>query len=111
MHKSDIAGKTIKIKQENPCIHCGSYWNSLNTCFDYHDIYENYYNPLPKFYKRAGADKFFNKKHASCSTNANKLVTDKTYVLKTCGTKKVYVVKIGEHVKRIQQVWILKYSN
>ena len=34
IHKSDVVGKTMKIKHENPCIHCGSYWHSLDTCFD-----------------------------------------------------------------------------
>ena len=49
IHKSDVAGRTMNVKRENPCFHCGSYWHSINTCFDYHELYENYYDPLPKF--------------------------------------------------------------
>ena len=109
IHKSDVDGKTMKVKQENPCILRGSYWHSLNTCFDYHDNYENYYDPVPKFYKCAGADKTFDKKHAPCSSN--KSVSDETDTHKMCGTRKVYVIKNSKHVKRIQQVWILKSSN
>ena len=109
IHKFDVAGKIMKIKQENPCIHCGSYWHSLNTCFDYHDIYENYYDPLPMFYKRAGAYKTFDKKHAPCSSKKSE--TDETDTHKTCTAKKVYVVKNSKHVKRIQQVRIHKSFN
>ena len=108
IHRSDVAGKKMKFKQENSCLHCGSYWRSLNICFDYHDIYENYYDQLPKFYKHAGTNKTCVNKHVSC---LNKSVTDKTDNSSACDAKKVYVVKNSQRVEWIQQVWILKTSN
>ena len=73
---------------------CGSYWHSLNTCFNYHEIYENYYDPLPKFYKRAGANKTFNKKHTSFSTTLNKSVTDETDTIKRVVQRKSMLLRI-----------------
>ena len=51
-------------------------------------------------------DKLSNDKHASCSTSS-----DKANLNRTSGVKKVYIVKHSQHVKRIQQVWVLKTSN
>ena len=101
----------MKIKQENPCIHCGSYWHSLNTCFDYHDIYENYYDPLPKFYKRAGANKTFDKKHASCSTHSNKSVTDETDVIRRVIQRKFMWLRIVNMLRGSNKCGFLNLLN
>ncbi|KAL8147047.1 hypothetical protein AgCh_004678 [Apium graveolens] len=51
--ESDNSGRSVFYKPQNPCSHCGSSWHSIYTCKDYHSLYHNNYDPLPKFNKIA----------------------------------------------------------
>ena len=75
----------------------------MYVCSDYHKLYHNNYDALPKF------NKFVN----SSATNVTvKLKTPNTDKLNTDVGKKVYVVKADRRIiKRTHQVWVLKNSN
>ena len=62
------------------------FWHSIFTCLDYHSLYQNNYDPLPKFNKSSN----FDIKHADNFS---------TYVKKKMISK------------RTQQVRVLKISN
>ena len=96
-HVSDVRSRAVNYKPKNPCSHCGSKWHSVYVCSEYHKLYHNNYDALPKF----------NKVVNSSSMNDNvKLKTTNT------GVKSVYVVKADRRIfKRTQQVWVLKSSN
>ena len=105
---SDVRSKAVNYKPKQPCSHCGSKWHSVYVCSDYHKLYHNKYDALPKF----------NKIVNSSATNVNvKLKTTNTDApntdkLNTDVGKKVYVVKADRRIfKRTQQVWVLKNSN
>ena len=49
--ESDIRNRSIFYKPQNSCFHCGSKWHSIYTCNEYHSLYHNFYDPLPKFNK------------------------------------------------------------
>ena len=48
---SDKSGRSVRFKPDNPCSHCGSKWHSIYVCTAYHSLYQDNYEPLPKFYK------------------------------------------------------------
>lgn len=98
--KSEFMNKSVSVryKPENPCFHCASLWHLIYTCKSYHDLYHNYYEPLPKFYKKVNSDKCA----SSSQINVVNLNSDK----KNSAAK---INKINK--KGSKQVWILKTSN
>ena len=67
--KSDVKGRSIFYKPQNPYFHCGSSWHSIYTCNSYHELYHNFYDPLPKFNKIA---------HVNKSATITNVTSDKT---------------------------------
>ncbi|KAL8112866.1 hypothetical protein AgCh_020248 [Apium graveolens] len=41
--KSGVKSQSVRFKPQNPCFHCGSLWNSIDTCKEYHSLYYDYY--------------------------------------------------------------------
>ena len=107
--KSDIRNRSVFYKPQNPCFHCGSKWHSIYTCEEYHNLYYNYYEPLPKFNKSANSGKFLNVKQKNACNNTD---SDKTDPECNVFVKKSSVVKnVKLHANRTQQVWVLKNPN
>ena len=111
---SDIRSRLVNYKPKNHCSHCGSKWHSIFVCNEYHNLYYNNYEPLPKFYMKANSDKVDNvsHEHAYVNLNSDKAnfdsdVTNRIYSKKKSSTANVK--KMSR--KRIQQIWILKQSN
>ena len=120
----DKSGRSIRFKPENPCSHCGSKWNSIYVCTAYHSLYHNNYEPLPKFYKGTNyvkkkiSSQVYRQVNPSAKLNSDGINPDS---VKTDGTnpdevdlksKTSAASKINiKHVKRVQQVWILKNPN
>ena len=71
MSRSDIRNRLVNYKPQNPCSHCGSKWHSIFMCNEYHNLYYNNYEPLPKFYRKANSDKADNVSHEHASVNLN----------------------------------------
>ena len=120
---SDKSGRSVNFKPDSPCSHCGSKWHTIYVCTAYHSLYQENYEPLPKFYKGTNYDK---KKTSQVYKQVNptaKSTTDGTNPdsVKTDGispdeadlkSKTSTANKINiKHVKRVQQVWILKNPN
>ena len=121
---SDKSSRSVRFKPENPCSHCGSKWHSIYVCTAYHSLYHNNYEPLPKFYKGTNyvkkkiSSQVYRQVNPSAKSNSDGINPDS---VKTDGTnpdevdlksKTSAASKINiKHVKRVQQVWILKNSN
>ena len=121
---SDISGRSVRYKPENPCSHCGSKWHSIYVCTAYHSLYHNNYDPLPKFYKGTNYEKkkvasqIYKQVNRTAKLNSDGLNPDS---INTDGTnpdevnlksKTSAASKINiKNVKRVQQVWILKNPN
>ena len=46
---SDKCGRSVNFKPDSPCSHCGSKWHTIYVCTAYHSLYQDNYEPLPKF--------------------------------------------------------------
>lgn len=114
--KTEIPGSSnrnssVRYRPQNPCLHCGSRWHSIYTCIDYHSLYENFYDPLPKFNKSKHNDKKNTSpdKHIPVkktnSESSDRVKSDKTNQNNSAANlnKKLS--------RRTQQVWVLKNSN
>ena len=114
MSSLDIRNRLVNYKPQNPCSHYGSKWNSIYMCNEYHNLYYNNYEPLPKFYRKTNSDNADNvsHEHAFVNLNSDKAnfdsdVTNGIPVIRNLLLKNVN--KMSR--KRIQQVWILRQSN
>ena len=92
----------------------GSKWHSIFPCNEYHSLYHENYEPLPKFYQKAYSNKAIKGLLKSTSININsELEKSENQVINVFYWKKksstVHVNKVSR--KRIQQVWIQKQSN
>ena len=120
---SDKSGRSVRFKPDNPCSHCGSKWHSIYVCTTYHSLYQDNYEPLPKFYKgtnyvKKKSSQVYRQVNPSAKSNSDGINPDS---VKTDGTnpdevdlksKTSAASKINiKHVKRVQQVWILKNPN
>ena len=54
---SDNRSRLVNNKPQNSCSHCGSKWHSIFMCNEYHSLYHNDYEPLPKFYRKIDTNK------------------------------------------------------
>jgi gag-polypeptide of LTR copia-type/Zinc knuckle len=109
---SDVRNRSIGFKPENPCFHCGSKWHSIYVCEEYHSLYHNSYEPLPKFNKVSSSVKSVNVKHACNISDTDKANSDKSNSDRTAFVKKTSAVKnVKLHANRTQQVWVLKNPN
>ena len=120
----DKSGRSVRFKPENPCNHCCSKWHSIYVCTAYHSLYHNNYEPFPKFYKGTNyvkkkiSSQIYRQVNPSAKLNSDGINPDS---VKTDGTnpdevglksKTSAASKINiKHVKRVQQVWILKNPN
>ncbi|MGI4673370.1 hypothetical protein ACR2XN_28300 [Klebsiella pneumoniae] len=71
-------------------------------------------DPLPKFNKssNSGKSSVYVKKHVSLNTDSNKANPDGQNLVRTAFVKKNSAAKTDKmHVKRTQQVWVLKNPN
>jgi hypothetical protein len=111
--ESDIRNRSVNYKPQNPCFHCGSKWHSIYTCEEYHSLYYNFYDPLPKFNKSANFGKTVNvhKVHASVISDIDKATPDGNSVRTANVNKSSAAMNAKLHAKRTQQVWVLKNSN
>ena len=108
---SDIRSRLVNYKPQNPCSHCGSKWHSIFLCNEYHSLYHENYEPLPKFYQKDHSNKTVNVSLKSASIDLN---SDPAESKNQCingfywrkKTSAVHVNKLSR--KRIQQVWIRK---
>ena len=121
---SDVRNRSVNYRPQNPCSHCGSKWHSIYVCSDYHKVYYDNYEVLPKFNKSTFSDSHSNSSHMHANVNkknvkstTDRANTDKVknvrVTLEEVGSKhKTSAVKVNKNiVKRIQQVWVLKNSN
>ncbi|KAK1360650.1 hypothetical protein POM88_045124 [Heracleum sosnowskyi] len=92
--KSDVRSRSVFYKPQKSCFHCGSRWHSIYTCEEYHSLYHNFYDPLPKFNKSAnsGIIKNVNVKHASVVTDTDKANPDGSYSVRTAKGKRKNVL-------------------
>ena len=121
---SDISGRSVRYKPENPCSHCGSKWHSIYVCTAYHSLYHNNYEPLPKFYKGTNYEKknvasqIYKQVNQTAKLNSDGLNPDSVNTdgtnpdgvnlkSKTSAASKINI----KNAKRVQQVWILKNPN
>ena len=120
---SDKGGRSVNFKPDSPCSHCGSKWHTIYVCTAYHSLYQDNYEPLPKFYKGTNYDKkkisqVYKQvnpiaKSTTDGTNPDSVKTDEIIPdaadlkSKTSAANKINI----KHVKRVQQVWILKNPN
>ena len=120
---SDKSGRSVNFKPDSPCSHCGSKWHTIYVCTAYHSLYQDNYEPLPKFYKGTNYDKKKTSqvykqvnptaKSTTDGTNPDSVKTDgispdeADLKSKTSAANKINI----KHVKRVQQVWILKNPN
>ena len=121
---SDISGRSVRYKPENPCSHCGSKWHSIYVCTAYHSLYHNNYDPLPKFYKGTNYEKkkvtsqIYKQVNQTAKLNSDGINPDSVNTdgtnpdgvnlkSKTSAASKINI----KNVKRVQQVWILKNPN
>ena len=120
---SDKSGRSVNFKPDSPCSHCGSKWHTIYVCTAYHSLYQDNYEPLPKFYKGTNYDKKKTSqvykqvnptaKSTTDGTNPDSVKTDGIspdevdLKSKTSAANKINI----KHVKRVQQVWILKNPN
>ncbi|KAL8103854.1 hypothetical protein AgCh_028153 [Apium graveolens] len=103
--RSGVKSQSVRFKPQNPYFHCGSLWNSIYTCKEYHSLYYDYYQIKP-FLKKVSiipssvkSDAKFDinsdKQHVSINSetksaaNANKLKKAK-------GSKQVRVLKTNQ---------------
>ena len=111
---SDIRSRLINYKPQNPCSHCGSKWHSIFLCNEYHSLYHENYEPLPKFYQKDHSNKTVNVslKSASIDLKSDPPESKNQCINEFYWRKKTSVVHINKlSRKRIQQVWIRKQSN
>ena len=121
---SDKSGRSVRFKPENPCSNCGSKWYSIYVCTAYHSLYHNNYEPLPKFYKGTNyvkkkiSSQVYRQVNPSAKLNSDGINPDSVKTdwtnpdevglkSKTSAASKINF----KHVKRVQQVWILKNPN
>ena len=112
--KSDIRNRSVFYKPEKSCFHCGSKWHSIYTCNEYHSLYHNFYEPLPKFNKNSnfGKSSVNIKKHFSSNPDIGKTNPDGQNPERKVFVRKTSAAKVDKmHVNRTQQVWVLKNSN
>ncbi|KAK1373223.1 hypothetical protein POM88_029416 [Heracleum sosnowskyi] len=112
--KSDVRNRSVFYKPQNSCFHCGSLWHSIYTCKEYHDLYYNFYDPLPKFESSTKSDRTENVivKHAFVNTDIDKANPDGVNPVRTAKVKKSSAVKFNKmHEQGIQQVWVPKHSD
>ncbi|KAK1363416.1 hypothetical protein POM88_038977 [Heracleum sosnowskyi] len=111
---SDVRSRSVFYKSQKSCFHCGSIWHSIYTCEEYHDLYYNFYDPLPKFDKSTKSGKIENVtgKHAFVNTDTDKANPDGVNSVRTAKVRKSSAVKINKlHGKGTQHVWVPKCSN
>ena len=111
---SDIRSRLVNYKPQNPCSHCGSKWHSIFLCNEYHSLFHNNYEPLPKFYQKVDSKKTVNVSMKSTTSNlCNKPAESNNNIINGFYWRKkssaVHENKLSK--KRIQQVWIQKQSN
>ena len=114
MSSSDIRSRSVNNKPQNPCFHYGSKWHSIFLCNEYHSLYHNDYEPLPKFYRKVDSNKTVNisLKSTSINLNSEPAKSDNQNINGFFWKKKTSAVHVNKlSRKRIQQVWIQKQSN
>ena len=114
MSSLDIRSRLVNYKPQNPCSHCGSKWPSIFMCNEYQILYYNNYEPLPKFYKKANSNKADNisHEHALVNLNSDTANSDNNVINGFYWKKKTFAANVNKMSrKRIQKVWIRKYSN
>jgi hypothetical protein len=112
--KSDVRNRSVFYKPQKSCFHCGSLWHSIYTCKEYHDLYYNFYDPLPKFENSTKSDRIENVivKHAFVNTDADKANPDGVKPVRTANVRKSSAAKINKlHETGTQHVWVPKCSN
>jgi hypothetical protein len=112
--KSDVRNRSVFYKPQKSCFHCGSLWHSIYTCKEYHDLYYNFYDPLPKFESSTKSDRIENVivKHAFVNTDADKANPDGVKPVRTANVRKSSAAKINKlYEKGTQHVWVPKCSN
>ena len=83
-------------------------------CNEYHSLYHNDYEPLPKFYRKIDSNKTgnFSLKSTSINSNSETAKSDNQVINGFYWKKKTSAVHVNKlSRKRIQQVWIQKQSN
>ncbi|KAK1371594.1 hypothetical protein POM88_037686 [Heracleum sosnowskyi] len=92
--KSDVRNRSVFYKPQKSCFHCGSIWHSIYTCKEYHDLYYNFYDPLPKFDRSTKSDRIENVivKHAFVNTDTDKANPDGVNLVRTAKGKKKNVL-------------------
>ena len=111
MSNSDIRSRSVNYKPQNPYSHCGSKWHSSFMSNEYHSLYHNYYEPLPKFYRKVDSNKTGNVSLKSTSINSNSETTksDNLVINGFYWKKKTSAVNVNKlSRKRNQQLWIQK---
>ncbi|KAK1374041.1 hypothetical protein POM88_030234 [Heracleum sosnowskyi] len=111
---SDVRSRSVFYKPQKSCFHCGGIWHSVYTCKDYHDLYYNFYDPLPKFDHSTKSGRIDNVivKHAFVNTETDKANPDGVNPVRTAKVLKSSAAKINKlHGKGTQQVWVPKCSN
>ncbi|KAK1397946.1 hypothetical protein POM88_007809 [Heracleum sosnowskyi] len=93
--KSDVRNRSVFYKPQKSCFHCGSIWHSIYTCKDYHDLYYNFYDPLPKIDNSTKSDRVDNVivKHAFVNTDTDKANPDGVNPVRTAKVRKSSAVK------------------
>ncbi|KAK1359193.1 hypothetical protein POM88_043667 [Heracleum sosnowskyi] len=89
--KSDVRNRSVFYKPQKSCFHCGSIWHSIYTCKDYHELYYNFYDPLPKVDKNSansGSIKNVKLEHAFVNTDTDKANPDGVNPARTAKGKK-----------------------
>ena len=80
-------------------------------CNEYHSLYYNNYDPLPKFYNKTNSNKADNvsHNHASINLNSDAANSDSNVTNGFYWKKKTSAANLNKMSrKRIQQVWIRK---
>ena len=83
-------------------------------CNEYHSLYHNDYEPLPKFYRKIDSNKTgnFSLKITSINSNSETTKSDNQVINGFYWKNKTSDVHVNKLLrKRIQQVWIRKHSN
>ena len=85
-------------KPQNPYSHCGSKWHSIFMCNEYHNLYYDNYEPLPKFYPKANSDKDNNVSHEHAFVNLNSDTTksDSNVIIGFYWKKKTSAVNVNK---------------
>ncbi|KAK1394768.1 hypothetical protein POM88_013824 [Heracleum sosnowskyi] len=110
---SDVRSRSVFYKPQDTCFHCDSLWHYIYTCKEYHDLYYNFYDPLPKFDKSKKSDRIENviKKHVFVNTDTDKANPDGVNPVRTAKVRKSFAAKINKmHEQGTQQVWVPKHS-